>query len=113
MMALTQGNRDTNGYQILDVRLQILPQTSFRVAQQLLQTHPGLCQGNISARKRTCIYFYAFLCTYFFSVLYFCDRSEFLVLLEMQNSAGKVPFYLRVRMMGSLPLLLVPEVPTQ
>lgn len=31
MMALTQGNRGTNGYQILDIKLQILPQSDFRV----------------------------------------------------------------------------------
>lgn len=86
MMASTQGNRDTNGYQILDIKLQI---------KHILGCGKETSQP---AKQR---------------VFIFCDHSEFLVLLEMWNSAGKAPFYFLVRIMGSLSLLFVLEVPKQ
>lgn len=113
MMALTQGNRDTNGNQILDLRLQSLPQTNFRVwrCTAAAPNTPGtVARKHLSQEKDM----YLLLCTSmdtFFSVLYFYDHSEFLMLLEMWNSAGKVPFYLTVRMMGPLSLLFVPKSP--
>lgn len=115
MMALTQGNRDTNGYQILDITLQILPRTDFRVwrcTAAALNTSWTVAKKHLSQQKDMDL----FLCisTYvFFSVLYFYDHSEFLMLLEMWNSAEKAPFYFMVRMLRSLSLLFVLEDPKQ